>query len=243
MQDFSKGYKEQFSRQISIKQIGIIGQNKIANAHIVVIGAGGLACPLITNLCSLGIGNIKIFDFDKVSLSNLNRQFLYTREDVGKDKISILNKTIKNQYIHTNFELINTKINKDNIEKEIIKPDIIVLCVDSDQTRMLVNSYAVSNEIALIDAGIKGFYGYVMAVEKNSPCLACHKLEETKEENSIDALAATAGIIASIQASICINLILQMPNPYKNSILQYDGILGEFEKIPLQINPNCSLHK
>ncbi len=240
--DFKNDYNELFSRQIKIPQIGDKGQEKIKNAHIAIIGAGGLGSFVITELCSAGIGKITIFDNDVISLSNLNRQFLYTIDDISKSKISVLNEKLHKSFPHTRFVLDNSYIDSSNIEEKIKNVDIIILCVDSIKTRLCVNEYAIKNNIKLIDGGIKSFYGYVMLVEKNTACINCINLNITETEEKISAISSSAGIIASIQVSICVMLILEIENPYKNMILQYDGILGEFEKIPLNINPNCHLH-
>ncbi len=234
-----KNLENRFARQIIIPEIKTEGQKKLEKAHILILGAGGLGTPAALYLAAAGIGQLTLVDFDTIEQTNLNRQFLYTFKDIGKNKAKTLAKKINAIYPDCEILAKKVKISKKNIEKIIEKPDIILLCVDNQETRLLVNNYALKHNIPLIDGGVDGFYGYLFFVDPSdskAPCLASmHKFSapKSKEKTNIAALGVTCGIIASMQASLALNIILDMPNPYKHCILQYDGKLGEFEKIPL----------
>ena len=135
-----RDYKR-FEKQIILKKIGLIGQKKIKNSKILIIGMGGLGCPLLTYLASSGVSNIGIVDFDKVELSNLNRQILFNTSDIGKfkvnqakSKISRINKEIK-------IKTFKIKISKKNIDSIIKNFDIICDGTDNFNTRYLINDY------------------------------------------------------------------------------------------------------
>jgi len=113
-QDFKRNYK-----QIILKKVGIIGQRKIQKSKVLVIGVGGLGCPLIIYLANSGICNIGIIDYDKVDLSNLNRQILFTPKDVGKFKVNIAKKILKKINKKIKVYCFKKKINKQNIKKII----------------------------------------------------------------------------------------------------------------------------
>ena len=108
---------EQFSRQIVLKDIGILGQKKILATKVLVVGIGGLGCPTVEFLARAGIGTLGIVDYDKVSLSNLHRQSLYEKSDVGKSKVLIVKKILRRINPHTKIQSYNLKLNNINFKK------------------------------------------------------------------------------------------------------------------------------
>ncbi len=247
MSPLSKEY-DRFARQTMLPEIGIKGQKSLSKAHISVIGAGGLGTPVSIYLAAAGVGKITIFDFDTIEETNLNRQFLYTKKDIGKSKAQVLSKKISKLYDDVDCRAKKSKILKNSIPVFLKKSDCIILCVDNIETRLLINNYALKHNIPLIDAGVDGFYGYLLCMDsknKDSACLSCLNLNSVKdmnEEKKIPAIGAVCGVIASLQTSLCLSILLDMPNPYKDCLLQYDGKRGEFEKIPLFKNPECKNH-
>ena len=137
---------QKFSKQIILKKIGIIGQQKLKSAKVLVLGMGGLGCPLSIYLASLGIGTIGIVDNDKVELSNLNRQIIYNIKDLGKYKVDVAKNKIK--LINKNIIIKSHKIrvNKNNIEKLIKNFDIVCDGTDNFKTRLLVNDHALKQK-------------------------------------------------------------------------------------------------
>ena len=118
---------ERYSRQIVIKDIGVVGQKKIINSKVLIIGAGGLGCYVLDSLSRAGVGKIGIADFDKVNLSNIHRQSLYNSKDVGKNKVSVIKKKIKVINPHIKIEIYNKKITEKNIKKIITKKTKLIL--------------------------------------------------------------------------------------------------------------------
>ncbi len=239
-----------YARQMLIPEIGQHGQEKLQKAHVVIIGAGGLGTPAATYVAAAGIGHITIIDQDTVSLSNVNRQFFYGIQDIGKGKAELLATRLTTLHPHIQCTAKHITIatsqnfldNNTLLEQVIGLPQCILLCVDNVETRLAINAYALHKGIPLIDAGVDGFYGYIFATnphEPQAPCLACISHLQAKEKHLMPAIGATCGVLGSLQASACLMLLLGMPNPYANCILQYDGKLGEFEKIPLRKNPAC----
>ena len=137
----SKEYQK-FSKQIILKKIGIIGQQKLKSAKVLVLGMGGLGCPLSIYLASLGIGTIGIVDNDKVELSNLNRQIIYSVNDIGKYKVDVAKNKIKLINKNTIIKPHKIRVNKTNIEKLIKNFDIICDGTDNFKTRLLINDNA-----------------------------------------------------------------------------------------------------
>jgi molybdopterin/thiamine biosynthesis adenylyltransferase len=130
---------KRFEKQIILKKIGISGQKKIKNSKILIIGMGGLGCPLITYLASAGVCNIGIVDHDKVELSNLNRQTLFNSSDIGKFKVAQAKKKIKKIYNKIKIKIFKIRISNKNINKVFKDYQIICDGTDNFTTRYLVN--------------------------------------------------------------------------------------------------------
>ena len=156
---------KRFEKQIILKQIGFAGQKKIFNANVLIVGLGGLGCPLLTYLASSGVGRIGIVDFDKVEISNLNRQTLFAVGDIGKFKVDQAKKAINK--INRKIKIISfkKKISKKNIKNIFRKFDIICDGTDNYDTRYLINDYCVKNKKILITSAISKFNGQLMKVD------------------------------------------------------------------------------
>ena len=165
-----------YSRQIILKSVGIIGQKKILNSKVLIVGVGGLGCPVVDLLARAGVGVIGTIDYDKVSLSNIHRQTLYTTKDVGKYKVEILKKKLNliNKEIKVN--IYNQKANEKNLIKIINKYDVIVDGSDNFKTKFLLNKLSIKFKKKLIVGAISKFDGHVFTFDfgsKKTPCLKC----------------------------------------------------------------------
>ena len=152
---------ERFEKQIILKKIGLVGQKKIKNSKVLIIGIGGLGCPLLTYLASSGVCNIGIADYDKVELSNLNRQVLFNTSDIGKFKVNQAKSKIIKIYKKIKIRTFRTKISKKNINSIIKNFDIICDGTDNFSTRYLINDYCKKNKKILISAAISKFDGHL----------------------------------------------------------------------------------
>ncbi len=232
-----------FERQTVIPQIGESGQEILQNSCVAVIGAGGLGCPVLTYLAAVGVGKIIIIEFDEVSVSNLNRQMLYGIDDIGKPKAQIAATHLTRQYGDIEVIPKAIRLTKENIAEAVFGADVIVDCVDNIATRLLVNDFAIENKIMVVEGGISGFYGFQFTVLGEHPCLRCAGFTEQKNspKTFTPAIGATAGIIGSLQASVCIKLLLGQTEGLKGKLLQYDGIRLEFDETSVVSNPTCKV--
>lgn len=231
-----------YERQISMKQIGLEGQEKLRNAKVVVVGAGGLASPVLTYLSRAGVGNIKVIDYDLVSVTNLNRQFFYNESDIGKKKVFIAKSVLEQNNPDIKIIAIEEKLDKNNISDIIKGADVVVDCVDNIETRLAVNSICINLGIPLIEAGVNGFYGFVMAIKKESACIECMGYQNALLKSPIPALGAVVGVIGSLQAVECIKVILGIDGVLYGRMLNYDGVYSSFEVVGIPVNPNCTNH-
>ena len=232
-----------YERQIAIEQIGEIGQEKLKAARVLVVGAGGLGSPVLTYLARAGVGYIKIVDLDVVSETNLNRQFFYHNEDIGASKAILASESLQKQNPEIQVCGIETRITEENVGELLEGIDIVVDCVDNIKTRLIMNKACIRNNIPLVEAGIEDFYGFVTVVRRECACLECMGFRDSSTQNFTPTLGATAGVVGSMQALECIKIILGMKGIAYGKMIQYDGIEGTIEAIPIEIASHCLTHK
>ena len=237
---------EKYSRQIVLKDIGISGQRKIINSKILIVGAGGLGCPVADYLSRAGVGFLGIADHDQVNLSNIHRQSLYDSTDVGKFKIEAIKNKIKKINPSVRLKLFKKKINKDNIKNIIKNFDIIVDGSDNFQTKFLLNKFSIKFEKKLVVGAISKFDGHIFSFDfkiKKMPCLKCFYQSDPSDEildcESEGIIGPLAGIIGSIQSMQVLKLILNMKNDISGKILIMDFKSLNFKKIKFSKKINC----
>ena len=235
---------ERFEKQIILKKIGLVGQKKIKNSKVLIIGMGGLGCPLLTYLASSGVCNIGIVDYDKVELSNLNRQILFNASDVGKFKVNQAKSKINKVYKKIKIKTFKIKISKENIESVIKNFEIICDGTDNFNTRYLINDYCKKNKKILISAAISKFDGQLFKFDfkKKGPCFRCFMPEYPNIENNCDMegiFSPVAGILGSLQANEVLKTILGLQNDLNSKILVFDSLKMDFRKIKISLNLKC----
>ena len=235
---------ERFEKQIILKKIGLVGQKKIKNAKVLIIGMGGLGCPLLTYLASSGVCNIGIVDCDKVELSNLNRQILFNTSDVGKFKVNQAKYKISKLYKKTKIKTFRIKIAKKNIDTIIKKFDIICDGTDNFETRYLINDYCKKNKKILISAAISAFDGHLFKFDfrKKGSCFRCFMPEQPIEENNCETegiFSPVAGILGSLQANEVIKTILGLKDDLNNNVLIFNSLNMTLRKVKIARNPKC----
>ena len=239
-----------YSRQIILKKIGIVGQKKILNSKILIIGAGGLGCPIADLLARSGVGTIGVVDYDKVNLSNIHRQTLYVTKDVGKFKVKILKKKLNLINEEIKINIYNQKANEKNLIKIIDKYDIIVDGSDNFKTKFLLNKFSKKFKKKLIVGAISKFDGHIFKFDfslKNSPCLKCFYQTEPSDEilncESEGILGSTANIIGALQANEVLKTVLGIENNLNSKILILDFLNLEFRKVIFRKRKDCICKK
>tara|TARA_Y100001958_G_C21209707_1_gene535552 strand:+ start:522 stop:1268 length:747 start_codon:yes stop_codon:yes gene_type:complete len=234
---------KRFEKQIILKKVGVSGQKKIYNAKVLIIGMGGLGCPLLTYLAASGVGTIGIADHDKIEISNLNRQTLFSKSDLGKLKVS--QAKIKAKKINNNITIKNyKKITTQNIKSIIKNYDIICDGTDNYESRYLINDQCKIEKKILISAAISKFDGhlYKFNFKKKSSCYRCFMPEKPPIVNNCEAegiFSPVAGVMGSLQANEVLKSIIGFKETFKNQMIIFDSIKADFRKIKLSLNPNC----
>ena len=236
---------KRFEKQIILKKIGLAGQKRIFSANVLVIGLGGLGCPLLTYIASSGVGKIGIVDFDKVEISKLNRQILFNPSDIRKHKVKQTKKAINT--INKKIKIIpfKKKVTSKNIKKILSRFDIICDGTDNYNTRYLINDYCLKNKKILISSAISKFDGQLMKFnfKKKGPCYRCFIPSPPDYKNNCETegiFSPVAGIMGSLQANEVLKCILNSKNDLTNHVLIFDSLKTEFRKSKISINPKCT---
>ena len=239
LEDFKR-----FEKQIILKNVGISGQKKIHNSKVLIIGIGGLGCPLLTYLAASGVGTIGIADPDKVEISNLNRQTLFTTNDIGKYKVDQAKSCINRVNNKIKIKIFKKKIASKNIKSIIKDFDIICDGTDNFETRYLVNDECKKMKKILISAAISKFDGhlYKFNFKKRTSCYRCFMpdkpiLERNCETDGI--FSPVAGILGSLQANEVLKTIIGLKNDLDNQMIIFDSIKMNLRKIKLSFDPQC----
>ena len=238
---------ERFSRQIVLKDIGILGQKKILLSKVLIVGAGGLGSPVAEFLSRAGVGLLGIVDDDKVSLSNLHRQSLYNTSDIGQFKVKIAKDKIKKINPNTKVTTYKIRLNNNNFKKIINHYDYIVDGSDNFTTKFLLNDYCLKLKKVLVTGAISKFDGHIFTFNfkgKEVPCLRCFFQESNISDDLLNCesegiLGTIAGIVGTIQANEVLKKILNIGTGLDGYIFILDLLHLNFRKVKLKKRKNC----
>ncbi len=244
---FNKKQIERYSRQIILKKIGVIGQKKLLNSSVLIVGAGGLGSPIAIYLAATGVGKIGIVDKDKVEISNLSRQIIFTMHDIRKKKSPTAINKLKRINPDLFLKSFNKNLTKININKIAKNYNIIVDGSDNFNTRFLINDYCLKTKKILVSGAISKFEGQVYTFDfskKKSPCLRCF-IPIMPSNPDVDnceyegILGTLGGLVGSIQATEVIKEILKIGNSLCGYILIIDALNLTFRRVKLNKRSDC----
>jgi len=233
---------EKFSRQIILKNIGALGQRKIQDAKVLIIGMGGLGCPAAEFLTRSGIGTLGIVDHDRVSLSNIHRQTLYTEKDVNKSKVKIAKKKLNEINSKTKINIFNYKLNKIKFNKIIKNYDYIIDGTDNFESKFLINDISLDYKKFLVVGAISKFDGHIFSFDfknKNNPSLRDFYQEEVVTDDILNCeydgiLGTVSGIVGTIQANEILKKIINIGENLHGFILILDLLDLNIRKVKLK---------
>ena len=232
---------ERFSRQIVLKDIGVLGQKKIIKAKVLVVGMGGLGCPAAEFLIRAGVGSLGIIDPDVVDLSNIHRQSLFNSEDLKKSKVLAAKKKLKKINPKTDINCYKIKLNKKNCLDIIKKYDFVIDGSDNFKTKFLINDFCKKFKKFLVTGAISKFDGHIFTFnfkKKGTPCIRNFFQEEEVFENTLNCeyegvLGTVAGIVGIFQANEILKKILNIGKDLNGYILILDLLNLNFRKVKL----------
>lgn len=232
-----------YSRNILVPQIGPSGQEKLKNAKVVIIGAGGLGSPVLQYLAGAGIGHITIIDGDFVDLSNLNRQTIHDIDTVGVNKAENAARRLSKINPYIALMAINQFLDDNNYKTILAGHDLILDCTDGMQTKLSILGYTQALGIPLIHGGVVATMGQMMLIiPHKTSCFACI-IEDEAHMNLISCseggiIGGVAGIIGSMMALEAVKYIVGIKEKL-NRIYFYDGITNRLTPMEIKKNPQC----
>ena len=203
---------ERYSRQIIIKNIGISGQKKIKNSKVLIVGLGGLGCPVAEYLSRTGVGTIGLIDHDKIDLSNIHRQSMFTTKDINKYKVKVVSDRVKKINPNVKIKSFKKKLSRSNIEKLMNHFDIIIDGTDNFTSKFLVNEFSKKFKKIFVCGAISKFDGHVFSfnfLKNKSLCLKSFYQTIPNDEVLNCETDGVVGTIASVVGSIQANEVIK----------------------------------
>lgn len=230
---------ERYDRQIIL--LGVENQKRLKDSRILVVGAGGLGSAALNYLAVAGIGNIILIDNGIVELSNLNRQILYSEEDLGKPKAKIACEKLRKLNPEINIECLEDTFTYELGEELIKKVDIAIDALDSWEPRFILNKLCVKYRKPFVHAGIEGWYGQITTIfPGKGPCLYC-LIRKARSREKIPVIGVTPGVLGVLEAAEAIKVILGIGEPLIGRLLIVDLYTMDFKIIAIKRDPNCPI--
>ncbi len=243
--DFNDAQLERYSRHIILKDVGIEGQRKIAEAKILVIGAGGLGSPALLYLAAAGVGTIGIADGDSVDLSNLQRQIIHASEDIGRPKVDSAKEKIHRLNPDVAVSVHREMLDAGNIMDIVREYDFVIDGTDNFPAKFLVNDACVLSGVPYSHGGILRFDGQTFTIQpKESACYRCIFMKPPPTDavpasSQTGVIGVIAGIIGTLQANEAIKFVLGKGELLTNRLLTFNALNTKFRVVTLRKNANC----
>ncbi len=236
---------ERYRRHLSLTEVGVEGQTRLLESRVLLIGAGGLGCPLAQYLAAAGVGTIGIIDFDRIDASNLQRQVLYTTADIGRPKVEVVRERIQAMNPDVEVHTHAVALNSENALKLFAEYDVIVDGTDNFPTRYLSNDACVLLGKPNVHGSVFRFDGQATVFDaRYGPCYRC-LYPEPPPPGSVRScaeggvLGVLPGLIALIQATETVKIVSGIGDPLYGRLVQYDALRMEFNEFRLKKDPKC----
>jgi molybdopterin-synthase adenylyltransferase len=234
-----------YSRQIMLPQCDMDGQQKLLDARVLIVGAGGLGSPAAMYLAAAGVGQITIYDNDVVDLSNLQRQIAHHSEDVGTDKVISTRNTLKQLNPDVKVRAVKQRLQGQQLAEEVKQADVILDCNDNFATRFAINQACVAFRKPLVSGAAIRFEGQISVFTpgfNESPCYNClykNDGEEMQNCATNGVIAPITGVVGSIQALEAMKLIINKGATLTGRLLLIDGLAMNIKTMRFKKNPAC----
>jgi adenylyltransferase/sulfurtransferase len=234
-----------YNRQIMLPQIGVEGQQRLRAARVLVVGLGGLGCPVAMYLAGSGVGELVLTDPDRVELTNLQRQILYRSDDIGCDKVEAAQRNLAVLNPEVRFTTFNKKLDADELAGVVRHVDLVVDACDNFSTRFMLNRVCHEARRPLVSGAVIRFEGQVAVFRHDRPDTPCYRclyqdmdeLAESCSETGI--LGSVAGIIGATQATEAVKVLLGIGEDLGGRLLVLDALRMEWRSLRLRRDPDC----
>lgn len=235
-----------YSRHILLPQIGIEGQQRLSDARVLVLGAGGLGSPAALYLASAGVGTLVLVDGDTVDLTNLQRQILHRTASVGQPKVLSGQTTLAGINPHCRVIPLQERLEGSRLDEEVAAADVVLDCSDNFATRHAVNRACVAHRKPLVSGAAIRFDGQVAVFDTRraaAPCYHClfPEAEDVEEVRCavMGVFAPLTGIIGAVQAAEALKLLIGCGEPLAGRLLLLDGLAMDWRSIGVPRDPAC----
>ncbi|MEE3240310.1 MAG: HesA/MoeB/ThiF family protein [Pseudomonadota bacterium] len=236
-QEFSR-----YTRHIQLGDIGVEGQRKLKSAHVLIVGCGGLGAPVSLYLAAAGVGLLTLVDGDKVELSNLQRQVIFTEADVGLSKAICAQTRLKALNSHIEVNAVSERLSVDNAEWLIQAADLVIDCTDNFATRYLINDVCKAHSKSWIYASVYQFSGQCALFTPEQSCFRCvfpKPPSNAPDCNSHGVLGVLPGLLGTLQATEAIKYLTGIASGIGNTLLLIEADTMQMQKIQLRPDENC----
>ena len=247
--DIDLDFHERYSRHLKLPEIGLAGQQRLADARVLVIGAGGLGSPAAYYLAAAGVGTLRIADDDVVDRSNLQRQILHAEDRIGLPKVASAATTLTGLNPRTRIEAVAERVTSANVDRLLEGVDVVLDGADNFPVRYLLNDACVLHGVPLVYGAVHRFEGQVSVFDAGRargqrPCYRCLFPEPPPPEaapncSEVGVLGVLPGVIGLLQATEVLKLLLGLGEPLSGRLLQFDALRMQFRQIRLAPDPDC----
>ncbi|MCL6415198.1 molybdopterin-synthase adenylyltransferase MoeB [Aestuariirhabdus sp. Z084] len=234
-----------YSRQIMMPEIEIAGQEKLLSSRVLVIGMGGLGCPVAIYLAAAGVGELRLVDDDQVELTNLQRQIAHFESDVGSAKVDSAARTLGQINSGINVSTLCARLDGEALDAEVAAADLVVDATDNFATRFAINRACVNSQTPLVSGAAIGLSGQISVFDPRdeaSPCYRCLYREEGVEEQSCartGVLAPVVGMIGTMQALEAVKMLTGLGESLCGRLLILDAATSSWRELRLRRDPAC----
>ena len=237
-----------YSRHLLLDDIGVEGQRRILQSHVLIIGAGGLGSPAAMYLACAGVGSITIVDDDTVDLTNLQRQIMHSTSSIGQAKVLSAQSTLAQLNPAVQVQALQKRADAQLLRTLVVAADVVLDCCDNFQTRQAINAACVQQGVPLVSGAAIGMDGQIAVYDPrdaNAPCYACVFAPDAPPEEArcatMGVLAPLVGVIGAMQALEALKLLARMGTSLSGFLLMLDARNMEWTRLRVQKNPACTV--
>jgi len=233
-----------YNRHIALPAMDLDGQEKLLNAHVVIIGMGGLGCAVAPYLTAAGIGQLTLVDNDTIDSHNLQRQILFTESSIGNNKAEQARQYLLQLNSTADITALSVRAGDTLLDKLARQATLVVDCSDNQETRNSINKACLNNETPLVSGSAIRFEGQVVSfsMQKDSPCYACYSQffgEQQLSCTESGVLSPLVGVIGAMQAVEAIKIAAGIGQPLYSSVLLFDALHSDWQRLNIQRHPSC----
>ena len=239
-----------YSRQILLADVDITGQETLLNSRVLIMGLGGLGAPVAMYLAAAGVGQITLVDFDRVDLSNLQRQFIHSTDSIGMLKVESAKQRLQEMNPEVNYRTISNKVSMSQLYKEVEQHDVVLDCTDNFPSRFGINQVCVQTSTPLVSGAVIRMEGQISTFDYRQKDYACYQCLYGDADSAVNdsedtcsttgVLAPVAGVIGSLQATEALKLLLGLPC-LTGRLMIFDAKYMQWREMNLRKDPNCSV--